>query len=60
MGFPEDGSLSIGGSVYVESANGLGKFFQGEVGERQQSEVDEVSGRSGIDEGRGFDDLSYY
>ena len=34
-GLPEDGFSSIGGSIYVEGADGLGEFFQGEVGEGQ-------------------------
>ena len=57
MGFPEDGSLSVGSPIYVEGTNRLWELFQRKVSKGEQSEVDEISGSTGVNKGSGFDGL---
>ena len=57
MCLPEDHSSLVSSTIHVEGTDGLREFLKWEISEEQKSEVDEVSGGAGINEGSGFDGL---
>ena len=57
MGLPEDSSSSVRSPIYVEGTNRLWELLRREVSKGEQSEVNEISGSTGVDKGSGFNGL---
>ena len=57
MSLPSNGSFNIGSSINIISSDGFGKIMQGEVCFGQETNVDEISGGTTVNEDGGFDDL---
>ena len=58
VSFPSNGSLDIGSSINIICTDGLGEMMQGEVCFGQETDVNEISSGTTVNEGSGFDDLS--
>ena len=57
MGFPSDGSFGICSPIHIVGTNGFGKMLQGEVCFGQETNVNEVSCSTTVNEGGGFNNL---
>ena len=60
VGFPDNVTLGVGGSVHVIRFDRSVKSLYGEFGKFGESRVYEIPGSPGVDDGGGFDDLVIY
>ena len=58
MSLPPNSSFDVGSSINIICADGLGETVQGEIGFGQETNVNEISSGTTVDEGSGFNDLS--
>ena len=57
MSFPSDGSFGISSPIHIVCSDWFGWLLQWEIGFGQETNVNEVSCGTTVDEGSGFDDL---